>query len=262
MPDATPLSPAEALFLLRPNLTNGLRTIRVTLLSLLARGILRVEEQEETGLFRTKKVPHVRIASERTPTLPPHVTAVVDIVRAAQADGGKMRDLVKRAEKEFKTGCHLYNYNFLAPALVERGLIEVRKWWFSHTYHATPAGEQERQRIKTDIANARGLPKLLKSDPAQAVALALALGGTLLLADDLRKHYKQFADAMHSYGFDGGPIADIDSNSFDASQLGGSVDVGSFDLGSFDACAFNALDGCMASFDTGFSEGGGGDSYN
>lgn len=94
------------------------------------------------------------------------------------------------------------------------------------------------------------------------MALALALGGTLLLADVLRKHYKQLADAMRSCGFNAGPIAGIDSSSFDASQVGGSFGLEGFDLGSFDACAFNALDGCIASFDTGISDGSSGDSHN
>ena len=44
MPDTSPLTTAEALFLLKPNRTPGTGTIRITLLSLLVKGILRVEE--------------------------------------------------------------------------------------------------------------------------------------------------------------------------------------------------------------------------
>jgi hypothetical protein len=249
MPDTIRLWPAEALFLLKPNLTNGLRTIRVAVLSLLARGVLRVEEQEEAGLFRTRKVPCLRIAPERAPALPPHLTAVIDVVRAEQAGGGRVRDVVKRAEMEFKTGCFIYNSKFIVPGLVERGLMEVRSWWVFRSYRATPDGERERLRIKTDIARARRLPDLLKSDPAQAAELALALGGTLLLADDLGKHYRQLASAIRTHDGGGG--------SFEGSGLSASFDLGGFDLGSFDSGAFDALDASMSAFDAGFSDGGG-----
>jgi len=252
MRDTIRLWPAQALFLLKPNLTNGLRTIRVALLSLLAKGVLRIEEQEEMGVFRTRKVPCLRTMPGPAPTLPPHLTAVIDLVRAAQTDGGKMRHVIRCAEKEFKTGCFIFNSTYILPGLVEDGLIEVRSWWVSHYYRVTPAGERERRRIETDIARARQLPALLKADPAQARELALALGSTLLLADDLKKHYRQLAEVMRGYDGDGG-------GSFDAGDLSGSFDLGGFDLGSFDAAALNALYGCMSVFDAGFSDGGGGD---
>ena len=104
MSDTIRLWPAQALFLLKPNLTNGLRTIRVALLSLLAKGALRIEEQKEMGVFRTKKVPCLRVVAAAAPPLPPHLTAVIDLVRAAQTDGGMMRGVVQRAEKELETG--------------------------------------------------------------------------------------------------------------------------------------------------------------
>jgi hypothetical protein len=255
MPATSPLSPAEALFLLKPNLTNGLRTIRVTLLWLLAMRILHIEEQGEEGLFRTKKVPYVRITRNGTLTLPPHVAAVIDLVRAAQADGGKMRDVVKQAEKEFKVGCFLYNNKFIVPALVERGLIEMRRRWISFTYHATAAGEEQRQRIRADIDKTREIPKLLKSDPAQAAAHALRLGITFLLVDDLKKHYKQLATAMRACDSDAIVVAGIDGGSIDTGQSSTSFDTEGFDLSCFDAGAFGALDACAVSFDAGFSDG-------
>ncbi len=255
MQDATRLTPAEALFLLKPNRTNGLRTIRVTLLSLLVKAILRIEEQSEPGLFRDRKIPYLRLVPDTTPPAPPHVEAVIALVRGAQIEGGAISDVVKRATKEFGAGCSLYNTRYIVPALIGRGLIFERRIAFVRTYHATPAGDAERWRIEDEIDRARQLPKLLKTNPAEAASLALALGGTLLLVDDLRKHYKQLADAMRP-----APGGDGDGGTFDTGGFPGGFDFGSFDLGSFDASAFDALDSAAGSFESGFSDGGGGDS--
>jgi hypothetical protein len=253
MPDVSQLSPAEALFLLKSCRVTGVSTIRVTLLSLLAKGILRIEEQQSAGLFRTKTVPYLRIAREPTPNLPPHVTVLIDLVQAAQADGGKIRDVVKRCGKQFGGGCVFYNTKFIAPALLERGFIEPRRVLFLRMFRVTPTGAVERQKIETDVAKARGLPQLLKSDPEQAVALAMALGGTLLLAEGLEKHYKQLADAVRSSDSGvGGDSGFIDSST-DIGDWSGGLDFGSFDFGVFDS-----LDASFASFDAGFSDSGGG----
>ena len=259
MTDSTPLSPAEALFLLKPNRTPGSRTLRVTLLSLLVKGVLRIEEEVKPGVFRDRKVAHLRIVAERTPTSPPHVAELIGVVRAAQADGGKVRDVARLAQGTFGAGCGLYNRTFIVPSLIERGLLEERRVLFVRTWHATPAGEAERARIEADIERARQLPALLRSNPAEAAALALALGGTLLLVDDLRAHYRQLADAMRSSGYDGGASDGFDGASSGTGDSSGGFDFGSFDFGSFDAGAFDALDAGIGSFDSGFSDGGGGD---
>lgn len=263
MQEAISLSPAEALLLLKPNRTSGLRTVRVTLLSLLVKGILRIEEQDKAGLFRNRKIPHLRVVAPAAPS-PPHVAALIEVVQAAQADGGAIRDVVKRATKAFGAGCALYNTRFIGPALIEKGLLEERRIVFLRSYHATPAGEAERSRIEDDIDRARQLPKLLTTDPAEAAALALALGGTLLLVDDLSKHYRQLGEAMRAGCGDSGSDAGGDGGSFDTGGFSGGFDLASFDLGSLDAGAFDALDSSIASFDSGFSDaggdGGGGDS--
>ena len=200
-------------------------------------------------------MPHLRVVAAQTPTAPPHVAALIDVVRGAQIDGGRMRDVVRRAEREFGTGCAGYNRSFIIPSLIERGLIEERRILFLRTCRATPAGQAERWRIEADIDKARQLPKLLKSNPAEAAALALALGGTLLLVDDLRKHSGQLAAAMRSANADVGA-----AGTFDGLSASGDFS-GSFDLGCFDPGSFDALDACIGAFDSGFSDaGGGGDS--
>ncbi len=101
MPEPTPpLSPAEATVLLSPNLLKGRAAVKATLLLLLATGVLRIEETEQPGVFRNKKIAHLRIAAEpKNP--PPEITAVLEVVRAAQAAGGRIGDVVENAEKAF-----------------------------------------------------------------------------------------------------------------------------------------------------------------
>jgi hypothetical protein len=49
------LSPAESLLLLEPNRTPARETVKVTLLSLLAQGIVRLEEQVARRFLFTRK---------------------------------------------------------------------------------------------------------------------------------------------------------------------------------------------------------------
>ncbi len=91
---------------------------------MLAKDVPRIEGTEAPGLFRSKKVQHLRLRADNSPTAPPHVAALIGLVRAVQADGGKIRDLVARTEKEFNSGCRGYNHRYVVPALVALRLIE------------------------------------------------------------------------------------------------------------------------------------------
>jgi hypothetical protein len=239
------LTPAEALFLLKPNVPNGFGQLRVTLLWLLAKRILTIENIPTKGFFGTKNVPHIRVAGGSAET-PPHVAVIEELARTAQASDLSVRDMIKAAEKRFSTGCLMYTAGFVAPAVMERGLVEKRKVAFSFVYHRTPAGEEQSALIHAGIERARELPALLRPNREQAVALALMLGDTILLSDSLKKHLKELSAAMGgSDRFGGG--------SFDAS----STSTDHVDLSCFDADAFSSLDGCMDAFDSGFSDGSG-----
>jgi hypothetical protein len=256
MSDAAPLSPAEAGVLLSPNLAKGHAAIKAVLLLLLTKGVLRIEQTDEPGMFRTKTIAHLRIAAEPN-NPPPEIAALIDIVRAAQAEGGKIKDVVARAYKAFGTGCPMYVTKFIYPALIARGLLTEKKVLFIRTFHLTPAGEVLQTRLKSDLLKANNIPKLLKSDPAQAAAVTAEIGSTILLSDKLPKHFKPLADARKAKGGDAGFVP-VDSGGL---QHGG-FDVSSFDLGGFDFVSFDAgsFDAGIASFDAGFSDAGGGDS--
>jgi hypothetical protein len=289
-----PLSPAESLFLLKPNRTPARETVKVTLLSLLAQGMVRMEERETRRFFGKKKTTYMwprNIAR----SIPPHAAALLDLVRAAQDDTGSMADFAKRAQKAYGSNLEKFNRDLLVPALLSRGLIEESRILIFRTYKRTPAGDAEESRIASDIARARTIPELLHSKPAEAAAIILAVGTTILLVNELRPHYRQISEVMRAQtasteASDGGgdtPVALWDSadshgrdshapdpahhgdpaQHLDAATLGG-FDHSTFDLSAFDAGAFDALDTGMASFDAGFDasvgdagggDGGGGD---
>jgi hypothetical protein len=283
-----PLSPAESLFLLKPNRTPARETVKVTLLSLLAQGAVRMEEQATRRFFRTKKTVYVRPTGKRA-ALPPHAAALLDLVQAAQGDAGSMTDFVKRVQKAYGKNLEGFNRDFIVPSLLARGLIEERRVLLFRTHKRTPAGDAEESRIASEIARARTIPALIRSNPAEAAAILLAVGGTILLVSELRPYYRQMSEVMRaqtastdtsdsggdsagpSWDSTGSPATDpahqadhhLDTAGLATFDPGG-LDHSSFDLSAFDAGAFDALDTGMASFDSGFdasvSDAGGGDS--
>jgi hypothetical protein len=273
------LSPAESLFLLKPNRTPARETVKVTLLSLIAQGLVRLEEQVTKRFLGTRKTIFVRPTAAKVPALPAHAASLLAQVRAAQAGAGSMDELVKLARQAYGTNLGRFNRDFIVPGLVTRGLLERRRVLFVPHYKRTQAGDAEEGRIAADIARARTIPDLIRSNPAEAAAIVLAVGGTILLVGELRPYYRQISEAMRpppgadgsDSGGDGSPAFWDSSNpehsgplpSHDPVQGLDAASFGNLDLGSFDAGAFDALDAGMASFDAGFDasvgDGGGGD---
>ncbi len=255
MSEVITLNPAEAKYLLTPNMS-GMIVIKVMLLMLIAKGILRIEETEVRWLLRNKKVAHLRIAAEPSDA-PPGILALLKTVREAQTRDGTVAEIAKRAQKDFAPMGAAFVKQYIAPSLIGLGLLREKKFLFVRLYQRTPAGDIEAKRIEGEIARAKEIPALLKSDPAKAAALAASLGGTLLLVDELNAHYKPLADAMRDSGVatDGATYGN-----FGGDSSSGGFDFGGFDAGSFDAGSLGALDSGMSSFDSGFSDGGGGDS--
>jgi hypothetical protein len=264
MSTTTPLSPAEASVLIAANRAQGFVAIRATLLLLLTTGVLRIEVIEVPGFFRTRKVAHLRIASE-SKNAPPEVVTMLDLVRAAQADGGKITDVIKRAEKAFGPQCAQFNIKIIIPALIARGLLVEKKTLFLNTFSVTPTGDAERTRIKSDLFKTNDVARLLKSDPAQAAALAATLGTTILLSEKLTKQFQPLADAMRQRSGADTVISSDNGTSRDATTHGGSpnyfdfgcFDPSSFHLSNFDTGAINALHSGMGAFDACFTDGGG-----
>ena len=254
MSNDAPLTPAEAAVLLAPNLGNGAAAVKATLLFLLVTGVLRMETVEEPGFFRRRKVARLKIAAAPK-NAPPEVAVLLDLVRAAEAEGGKVKDVAKRAQKAFGAGCPQFSVKFILPALVARGLLAENKILFVKTFRLTTEGRRAQARVKSDLVKAGEIARLAKSDPQQAAALAKTLGVHALLSDKLTKQFKPLAEAMRMQDGGDSAVADFASSrgGFDFSHF----DLGGFDLGHFDAGAIDAIHAGFDSFDAGFSDGGG-----
>ncbi len=272
---ATALSPAEALVLLRPNRTPGREAVKVTFLSLMAQGLLRIEEETRKGWFRKTRTVYVRPAGRMSRPLPPHTMSLMETVRLAQIATGSMKDIVARAREAYGANFEGFKKQFIMPALAARGLVEEKRiLLLFRGWRTTPAGAAQQSRIQSDIERARTIPALLRSNPAEAAAIALAVGSTILLVEELRPYYRQLSQAMRPVN-DGGDssgdggswstASDTDPHRHDhpddpANPGAASLDAlgaDHFDFGWLDASAFDALDAGIASFDAGFDASAG-----
>jgi hypothetical protein len=252
-----PLSPAEMVVLLSPNIPKGPAALKATLLYLLTTGALTIEQREQDGLFRTRIIANLRIAKPM-PGLPPEALSVLGVVRRAQDAGGAIKDVVKEATRTFGGGFAKYQFIEIMPALIARGLIEKRKILFTHYFRLTPAGQQAQDKLKSDLFKCDDAARLLKRDPAQAAALAQTLGVTVLLNDRLTKQFKPLVDAIRAHGDGGG--ADTGGYGGDIQGADGGfhlADIGSFDLAGFEAAAADAVHSAIGAFESGFSDAGG-----
>jgi hypothetical protein len=158
---ATELSAAEAQVLLKPNRAAAGEAVKVTLLSLLAQGLVRIEEETKKGRFRVRKTVFIRPTDRTARALPPHAVSLLENVRAAQAATGSMQDLVAQVRRAYGSGLEGFKKRFILPALESRGLIQKgRVLWIFPNYRLTPAGMAEKSRIESDIARARTIPGL------------------------------------------------------------------------------------------------------
>ena len=266
-----PLSPAESLFLLKPNRTPARETVKVTLLSLLAQGMVRMEEQQTRRLLR-KEENRLLCARAQRAALPPHAAALLDLVRAAQDDTGSMADFVKRAQKAYGTNLEKFNRDFIVPALLSRGLIEESRILLFRPTNARRRAMPRRAGSRATSPAPAPSPSCIHSNPAEAAAIILAVGSTILLVNELRPYYRQISEVMraqtastdvrdseaatarrswnstgsHSHGSQG-PAASTSTRARSARSTPGGFDHGAFDLSAFDAGAFDALDTGMAS---------------
>lgn len=152
---------------------------------------------------------------------------------------------------------------------------EERKLLYSqprHYYNYTKLGEQYLEQLRDQLHTARTLPKLLRSNPAEATALALALGGLVLLIPDVQGHFGEVMQLLNqdhfvmdmdeirrhepadsSFGFDGGSSYfkddDNDAKEQDNNDFWNDTKDSSSDF----------LDGSLDSLDSGFSDSATGD---
>lgn len=251
------LSAPEAFVLMSLPRFDASQALKLGFMGLLAQGILRMETEDRAGLIRSRHIPHLHVSPSAPASLPPIAASLVTVVRAAEPDG-LIKDVVRQSAREYGKALLGFAQNLVIPALGARGLVEERRSRVLGLvpvtrYYRTPAGEAEKTRIDSLIADARSIPDYLERDPAQAAALVAALGGAILLVEGLRPHYQAIAASMRQqYPGDSSGAGWTDSGGFDG---GGSFDFGNVDFGGLDFGAFDA--GAFDSFDAGFSDAGG-----
>jgi hypothetical protein len=102
MADAGELGPAEAQMLLYPHEATGRSALSLTLLMLIARGVLRLEQtQQRAGIAGAGTL--VRLGPTPPPAAPAYVVLIVNAVRIAQTDGGTLDAVLKELTKEFNS---------------------------------------------------------------------------------------------------------------------------------------------------------------
>jgi len=252
------LSAPEAYLLINLPRWDVHRALKLGFMGLVTQGILRLDTEDRPGFFRTRHIPHLRVAPDLPPPLPPVAASLVKVVRAAEPDG-LLRAVLRQCQREYRQTLNGFIQGYVGPALVARGLAEPKRarvlGLFPYdSFALTPAGQDEKSRLQGLIQETRAVPTLIESDPARAASLIAALGSALLLVDELKPHYPALEKALRpSSNGSGG-----DFYYFPSSEISGGAhgdmcfDFGHLDFSCFDSSAFD-------SFDAGFSDAGGGD---
>lgn len=261
MADREALSAVEAFVLLEPRRARGPPAVKLAMLTLLAQGNLAVVSEQIAGFFgRRRTNVMLRVEPKSRPGFP----AAATLLGLVGHGGCTMRQFVERARRQYGATLRGYVEAEVRPALRRRGLLEpTTERLFGvfprQVWRPTAAGLDEVARINRAIGEARTIPDWLDRDPAQAAALAATLGTAILLADELKPHYRRLAQAMRAQeSGDGDATIDISAvYAPGGDTIAGAVLPDFFCPGDFDFAAFYALDGGFDAFDAGFSDAGG-----
>ncbi|WP_407525172.1 hypothetical protein [Methylobacterium oryzisoli] len=256
MPPAPPLSAAEALVLLDPGGAQGREALKLTLMTLILQGYVRIVPSPPSW-FGGRRPPNLVAAGRDEAGLPPPAAAAMRFVREASGRQGRLQEVVRLARLDHGAGLKGFVRDLVRPALMRRGLLEPTRervlFVPVERHRPTPAGEAERRRLADLMARAADIPTWLDRDPAQAAALAVALGGAILLVPALRPHLDQIAGMLRMQRDAGGDGGSGGTGDEAACRDG--------DLAGFDAALSDAFDGLDA-FESGFdgaADGGRGD---
>ncbi len=272
------LTPAEAMVLLDPQAKQGREAFKVSLMWLLAQHHLKATEIPARWFKR--RTTQLRRGPQAGAALPPDLKSVMMTVQASGT--GFMDDIVKEAHKRFGDKLLGYQNDCIYPSLLGRGLL--RRTETTHfmlftrqTYDHTSEGRELCRRIEAMFQDARRIPAFLDHSPAQAAALALSLGGLILLMPELRPHLEEIASVVRrsattdssSGGSSGGESLSSDTSVSDRKgksadeQTSAERDEFHFDFANLDFGDIDNLDSSLsaldASFDSSADSGSGGD---
>jgi hypothetical protein len=259
MPD---LSAAEAATLLDLDNATGQEALRRTLIELTWRGLISLEQKRREGLFGFGTTTQVSCNQkpEELDGMADHTREIYRITQEVCSAGERpLDDLMSTLRAHFGANLEGYRTHRIIPSLMQRGLIEERgRSIFGllgpMRYRLTTTGLSERERLLSEVDEARALPGRLAGNPAGSMAAIAGLGITLLLLDDLWPQLGQYGTGdMSGAGsvpaFDDSSLALLSPDAFN--EASGAVDSGGY--GGSDSGGFGGSFG-----DAGGGDGGGG----
>lgn len=253
------LTPPEQFLLLDPQNASPSELIKIGLLALAASGIVRVTEGPTKGFLKRQATSLFNLVPGRSLDAPGSLAPLVEIVQ--RAGGGSTEVVAKEARRAF--GDKLLGYRQkLQEGLERRGFLSkstkpVMFVFTRQTYEPTAAGMMARAQIRKAIESTWRLPNLIYSNPAEAAALMVIAGSSLLIVPELREHYQRMGEIARKHNSDGGDSGDVGSWSSSSDSALGTFDSSAF--ANFDTTSFSALDSSMGSFDSSFDSSFGGD---
>jgi len=241
---ASPLTPAEAMLLLEPRTGLSTRLFKLSAMGLLMRRVLRAEAVQKKGWLA--RGAETRLQAFPGPALPAHEAAVVEVVRTAarkNPQGATALEVVAAARQTYGASLDSYRKMQVLPALIGRGLIEMKRGGLLRFKRPTltPAGEAAQTELKALLDRARQVPAWLDTNPGQAAATAASLGLLVLLVEELKPHMRRLAQAAqaaavdqphgyyHGHSGDTGTKGELKSGG--TGEVSSSVDAGALDAG-------------------------------
>jgi len=197
------ISPAAAYLLMNPDWFRPGEALRITLVSLAARGAIRIEDMGQVGILH-------RCATALRPGAPMelhgHEAEVVRIVREnAETDPPyalPLSKFVELARKSFGSDYFMVRAE-ITQDLIDAGLFdEVRERYMlflkKTRVRPSPLGYTWQQAALNRVGELKRVPDLLNVDPAKAVAIVAAAGGLVFLLPELQPHFPALSSALRA----------------------------------------------------------------
>lgn len=199
------LSPAEALFLIDPEFSDGRKAMKLSLRWLIAHGVLVATREMKPGTWLFRVRPRLRIAGTWSADreLPRDLADLIELMRSAPTEF--FDDILPLIQWTYGASQSLPMGRKVKRNLVTRELLESRRvltvsglGW--PIFERTPEGKDLSERLASMIEQARKIPQFIANDPERVAELAGPLDGLLLLLTELRPEWKEIANALRDFG--------------------------------------------------------------
>jgi hypothetical protein len=185
------LTLAQAAFLLNPAARTAGLCVESGLLQLLA--VRRVTVDAPTGILKDLRLTLAEHAGDSDHPLPPHLAALEAALRQVAAHRSLTGlEVASALQDRFGSGYERYLHDEIAPSLIGRGLLTRRddkllRLFPRIRYTRTAQGEKLTAAIELRRSAVDAIPRLLRTDPAQAIRVARSAGPLILLSPAARR---------------------------------------------------------------------------